>query len=357
MTNEKGREGPLRILIVEDNAGDVRLLREMFKTEPPRSYELMHVARLDLALAQLVEGGVDIVLLDMGLPDGEGIETVRQVRKVAPHVPLIVLTGRDDDQLVAETMREGAQDYLVKGQIETRALPRALRHAAERFALVNEIASANVELERRVKEKDILLAEIHHRVKNNLQVISSLLSMEARRAVDESTVSMLRGTQQRVLTMSAVHQTLYESNDFAQVDFSAFIRSFVPSLIQIYSTRRDQIALVMTIAEGGLPIDLAIPCGLIVNELVSNALKYAFPEGRNGTIRVGFARQQGQDAALSVEDDGIGLPEGFSFKGRRTLGMQLVQMLSRQLGGTIAFDRADPTRFQIQFPLALNALS
>ena len=118
---------PLRILLVEDNPGDVRLLREMFSTERPDSYEITHLPRLGLALNHLAQGGVDIVLLDLGLPDGEGIDTVRRVRKLAPQIPLIVLTGRDDDETVAEAMLEGAQDYLVKGQIETRALPRADR--------------------------------------------------------------------------------------------------------------------------------------------------------------------------------------------------------------------------------------
>jgi DNA-binding NtrC family response regulator len=128
----------LRVLLVEDNAGDARLLREMFTTERPGSIELTHLMRMSEALAHLAKGGVDIVLLDMGLPDGHGLDTVRRARAVAPDVPLIVLTGLDDEALAAEAMKEGAQDYLIKGQIENRALPRALRHAIERHRMQAE---------------------------------------------------------------------------------------------------------------------------------------------------------------------------------------------------------------------------
>ena len=345
---------PLHILLVEDNPGDVRLLREMFATERPDSYEITHMPRLGLALNHLAKGGVDIVLLDLGLPDGEGLDTVRRVRRLAPQVPLIVLTGRDDDASVAEAMLEGAQDYLVKGQIETRALPRALRHAIERFRLLARAALTNVELERRVQEKDLLLSEIHHRVKNSLQVVSSLLSLEAARIHDPSVNEMLQTTQNRIRSMALIHQTLYQSKDFARVDFHAFLQSFVPTLIQSYSIHPEQISLVIRVAEVRLPIDAAIPCGLIVNELISNALKHAFPGARKGTIHIEFAQHADHHATLSVADDGVGLPYGFSFHHAGTLGIQLVYMLAGQLGGTAAVERAPRTRFLVRFPLTCD---
>ena len=345
------RTEPLRILLVEDNPGDVRLLREMFSTERPGSYEITHLPRLGLALNHLAKGGVDIILLDLGLPDGEGMDTVRRVRALAPQVPLIVLTGRDDDAAVAEAMMEGAQDYLVKGQIETRALPRALRHAIERFRLLARAALTNVELQRRVQEKDLMLSEIHHRVKNSLQVVSSLLHLEAARIADPTVAEMLQVTQNRVRSMALIHQTLYQSKDFAHVDFHAFLQSFIPTLIQSYSIHPEEISLAFHVAEVRLPIDAAIPCGLIVNELISNALKHAFPDGRRGTITIEFKQQGGKDAILSVEDDGVGVPESFSFEDSGTLGMQLVYMLAGQLRGEVAVERKPLTRFVVRFPL------
>ena len=343
----------LRILLVEDNPGDVRLLREMFSKERPGSYELMHLPRLGLALNHLAKGEVDIVLLDLGLPDGDGVEIVRRVRTLAPQVPLIVLTGRDDDASVAEAMFEGAQDYLVKGQIEQRALPRALRHAIERFSLLNKAALSNIELERRVKEKDILLGEIHHRVKNSLQVVSSLLSLEAARIQDSTVVEMLQSTQNRIRSMALIHQTLYQSKDFARVDFHAFLRSFVPTLIQSYSMHPERVRHHFHVAEVRLPIDAAIPCGLIVNELTTNALKHAFPEGRCGEIEIDFTHDCDNHATLTISDDGVGMPDCFEFERSETLGIQLVYLLAGQIGGTVAVQLCGPTRFVIRFPLAL----
>ena len=343
----------LRILVVEDNPGDVRLLQEMFSGERPGSYELIHMPRLGMALNRLARGGVDIALLDLGLPDGDGLEIVRKVRAIAPQVPLVVLTGRDDDKVIAEAMLEGAQDYLVKGQVEQRALPRALRHAVERFSLHNKAALTNIELERRVQEKDILLGEIHHRVKNSLQVVSSLLSLEGARIQDATVIEMLQTTQNRIRSMALIHQTLYQSKDFARVDFHAFLMSFVPTLIQSYSIHPEWVALDFQVAEVHLPIEEAIPCGLIVNELVSNALKHGFPDGRKGKIEVDFRHDGKAYATLQVSDDGKGIPEEVDFERTDTLGVQLVYLLAEQLRGTVAVQRRDPTRFVIRFPLAI----
>src|SRR5580700_2123535 len=129
------KEKALNILLVEDNAGDARLVREMFSKEKPDSFRLTHLSRMSDAETHLAKGGVDIVLLDMGLPDAPGIETVRRAHSVAPDVPIIVLTGLEDEALAAEAMKEGAQEYLIKGQIESRALPRTLRYAIERYRM------------------------------------------------------------------------------------------------------------------------------------------------------------------------------------------------------------------------------
>ena len=305
---------PLHILLVEDDPADARLLCEMFSNERPDTYAITHFPRLGQALNYLAKSAVDIVLLDLGLPGEGGVETVRRVRKLAPQMPLIVLTCSDDDEAVAEAMLEGAQDYLVKGQIEQRALPRALRHAIERFSMLTRAAHTNIELERRVHEKDILLSEIHHRVKNSLQVVSSLLSLESARIQDPSINEMLQSTQNRIRSMALIHQTLYQSKDFAHVDFHAFLLSFVPTLIQSYSVQPEQVALAFHVAEVRLPIDAAIPCGLIVNELISNALKHAFPDGRKGTIHISFMQDNDNHATLAVEDDGVGIPDGFNFE-------------------------------------------
>jgi two-component sensor histidine kinase len=344
-------QAPIRILLVEDNAGDARLIQEMFSTERPGSYELTHLSRLSLALEHLTLAETDIVLLDLSLPDGEGLDNVRRVHGCAPHIPLVVITGRDDDNTVAEAMAVGAQDYLVKGQIETRALPRALRHAIERSLMLNRLAQANVELLRRVNEKDLLLSEIHHRVKNSLQIVISLLSLESDRIEDPSVIAMLQSAANRVRSMASIHQTLYQSKDFAHVDFQQFLQSFAPTLVQSYSIFSDQIALDIQVAEVRLPIDAAIPCGLMVNELISNALKHAVPQARKGTISVKFSCDADDYATLSVGDDGVGIPAGLDFDNSGTLGVQLIALLAGQVGGTVRILPPPENRFEIRFPI------
>src|ERR1700733_1112186 len=164
MTNQ----APLQVLLVEDNSGDARLLREMFGKEKAGSFDLTHVLHLSDALSLLAKGGFDIVLLDMGLPDGHGLDTVRRARAAAPGVPVIVLTGLDDEVLAAQAMKEGAQDYLIKGQIESRALPRALRHAIERHRMQTE---ADLIRNHQMQFKDEFLSHVSHELRSPLSAI------------------------------------------------------------------------------------------------------------------------------------------------------------------------------------------
>src|ERR1700731_1566522 len=168
------KEKPLHVLLVEDNAGDARLLREMFSTEKPGSFELTHLLRMSEAMIHLGKGGVDVVLLDMGLPDAHGLDTVRQAHAAAPSVPLIVLTGLDDEALAAAAMAEGAQDYLIKGQIENRALPRALRHAIERFRMQRETELLRTN---QMQFKDEFLSHVSHELRSPLTAIYQFVTI------------------------------------------------------------------------------------------------------------------------------------------------------------------------------------
>jgi signal transduction histidine kinase len=170
------KEKALQVLLVEDNAGDARLLREMFSKERSDSFNLTHLLRMHEAEVHLAKGGVDIVLLDMGLPDAHGLDTVRHARAAAPHVPIIVLTGLDDEELAAEAMKEGAQDYLIKGQIENRALPRALRHAIERYRMQAETELIRTQ---QLQLKDEFLSHVSHELRSPLTSIYSFSTIIA----------------------------------------------------------------------------------------------------------------------------------------------------------------------------------
>jgi PAS domain S-box-containing protein len=205
-------------------------------------------------------------------------------------------------------------------------------------------------LEAALQEKDILLSEIHHRVKNNLQIISSLLDLQAARIDDPGLRNVLRDSQNRIRSMTWIHQLLYQSHDFAQIDIGEVLDSLLPALMASYDTNPGQISLRIDAERLMLPLNQAIPCGLVINELIANALKHAFPDGRAGEIAVALKAVGDDSVALQVEDDGIGLPEGFRLADADSLGLQLVATLSKQLDGELTVARRGPTRFGLRFP-------
>ena len=202
-----------------------------------------------------------------------------------------------------------------------------------------------------LKEKDILLGEIHHRVKNNLQVVYSLLDLQSNSISDPLALSLMRESQNRIRSMALIHQTLYESGDFARVDFGRFLDTLVPTLISSYGLTASRFSLAIEATEVQLPINAAIPCGLVVNELISNALKHAFPDGREGEIRIHLAREAKDRVLLRVSDNGVGIRDDFDIQQTATLGLQLVSQLVDQLAGELDIHRANPTAFSVRFPL------
>ena len=184
-------------------------------------------------------------------------------------------------------------------------------------------------------EKEVLLKEIHHRVRNNLQIVSSLLNLQSEHVRDVSTLAALRESQDRVRAMAQIHEKLYQSEGLSQIDVADYVRSMGASLFASYGVRGDVLALHLEVDEVKLGLDTAIPCGLIINELISNALKHAFPDGRRGEVRVELRAAGEGDLLLRVSDDGVGFPDGFEPRRSKSLGLQLVQALAEQLDGTV----------------------
>jgi PAS domain S-box-containing protein len=204
-------------------------------------------------------------------------------------------------------------------------------------------------IEAALKEKDILLGEIHHRVKNNLHVIHSLLDLQSSKIQDRTALALLKESQNRIKSMSLIHQTLYQSKDFARVDFQSFLDSLISNLLSSYGVDRDRIAVSIGVVDVFVPLNAAIPCGLIVNELVTNALKHGFPDGRRGQIEITLAGQPNKRVRLSVSDDGVGIPKAQDLTNSATLGLQLVTLLSEQIGAEMTVHRANPTSFHLTF--------
>ncbi|PVV85118.1 histidine kinase N-terminal 7TM domain-containing protein [Dehalogenimonas alkenigignens] len=214
---------------------------------------------------------------------------------------------------------------------------------------ITESKKAAARIKRALEEKELLLKEIHHRVKNNMQVISSLLKMQSRFVSDEPTRQMLRESEERIKSMSLVYNKLYESADLAHINIRDYAQELVHNLSHAYAMSPGIVRISTEITEAAFDLDTAVPIGLIINELVTNSLKYAFPDGRRGEIIVSLKLENGR-YSLSVKDNGIGLPEGFDARGGRSLGLRLVTALAEhQLGGKMTVKRDAGTEFSFVF--------
>lgn len=199
-----------------------------------------------------------------------------------------------------------------------------------------------------LKEKDVLLKEVHHRVKNNMQIIASLFNLQQKSIQDPDSLSAFNDTKNRVNTMAMVHESLYHTDDLSNLDIAQYIENLLTSLYRTYVTNRELVNMEMDVERVNMNLNTAIPLGLIINELITNSLKYAFPEGKKGNIALGLYSEDGGHA-LYVVDDGIGLPEEIDIKNTESLGMQLVTTLVEQIEGTIELNRKGGTGFIIKF--------
>jgi signal transduction histidine kinase len=303
----------LQVLLVEDNSGDARLLREMFSKESTDSFELTHVLRLSEALSLLAKGGIDIVLLDMGLPDGHGLDTVRRAHAIAPGVPLIVLTGLDDEALAAEAMKEGAQDYLIKGEIENRALPRALRHSIERQRMQSETDLIRTH---QMQFKDEFLSHVSHELRSPLTAIHQFVTIlldglggaptpEQRQYLDIAlrNVKQLDSMINDLLDVTRVQtgKLTVEPQYASASDAIAYVVSTLSGIAKIKGVSLD------FEIEHALPTVCADPTRIrqILVVLVDNAIKFT-PSG--GVVKV-TARTSDDDpnlVVLEVSDSGCG---------------------------------------------------
>lgn len=217
----------------------------------------------------------------------------------------------------------------------------AIRDITERKLAENALRSS-------LKEKEVLLKEIHHRVKNNLQIVSSMLSLQREQLSDPHAIELFKESQSRVRSIALFHEKLYQSRDLARVEIAEYLKGLAHGLFATYGVSPDDIVLMVHAEDIPLGVDAAISCGLIVNELVSNSLKHAFPAQRKGQVEVSL-RSAGTDVVLEVADNGAGFPVGLDFRSPSTLGLKLVAIFTEQVGGTMDLTREGGTRFSLRF--------
>jgi len=395
----------ITILIVDDSPEDRETIKHFLSKSGGVTYRYLEAETGEKGLELSKSHKPDCILLDFKLPDTDGICFIKDM--VYEHnlgdIPVILLTGQGDETVATESLKSGAQDYLIKGNLNSGSLMRSIRYATEKKqaeitlreseakyrqiygttfdgiitaskeskiietdlkepftefgqiaehynSVIDALQKATAKTDASLKEKEVLLKEIHHRVKNNMQVISSLLSLQSRYSKDERYIEMVKESQIRIKAIALIHEKLYCSKDLASIDFNDYIRSLVNDLFLSYKANTNKIELNVNIENVSLGIEAAIPCGLIVNELVSNSLKYAFPEGRDGEMRISLRLLDEGQYELIVSDNGIGMPKDIDFKNSGSLGLRLVtNFTERTLHGKIELKKLKGTEFQIIF--------
>ena len=369
------------ILIVDDDADLAETLSDVLST---KGYTPLAANGGRKALELFEKQRPAAALIDLKLSDMSGIEVIDKMKKRAPHFECILLTGYASQNSAIEAVNVGAYSYLqkpydidqllvtLKRAIEKseaeealkqkthdlensqRELSRKLQEIGDsRRAILNilaDVEESRNELKASLEEKETLLKEIHHRVKNNLQVISSLLHLQSKKITDEAVLTVFRDSENRVKSMAIIHENLYKSTGLARIDFSNYIKSLTGILYESYGIGTERVSLNIDVENIFFNIDTAVPCGLIINELVSNAMKHAFPDNREGSITISLGKADGDRYTLTVSDDGAGLPKGFDMKKSQSLGMRLVHnLVQNQLRGTIEIVEGTGMTFIITF--------
>ncbi|MGB3787919.1 MAG: histidine kinase dimerization/phosphoacceptor domain -containing protein [Phormidesmis sp.] len=343
----------LSVLVVDDEPTVRLLLRVAMQKEGFRVIEASNGIE---CLAQFKQERPDIVLLDAVMPEMDGFSCCAALQDLSDKLPsdsaekfpapILMITSLDDSQSVEQAFAAGASDYVTKPihWALLRHRVRGLRDSIKR-------RQDEAQIKKSLKEKEALLREVHHRVKNNLQIISSLLNLQSNGIEDENVLGFFRESQSRIRLMAMIHEKLYQSNDFGTIELADYIRDLSHYLLRSYGINQSQVRLDIAIDSIALEIDTAVACGLIVNELITNSLKYAFPPSSQqqpiqGTIEITAELTDSKHFSICYRDSGVGLPEELDIENARTLGLQLITSLTEQMGGLITISTY-PTEFKL----------
>jgi two-component sensor histidine kinase/CheY-like chemotaxis protein len=360
---------PINILIVDDEPKNLTVL-ETVLDDP--SYRLVRANSADQALLALVVDEFALIILDIRMPGMTGLELAQTIkeRKKTAHVPILFLTAYyNEDEHVLAGYGSGAVDYIQKpvnpailrskvavfAELHRKNRENALANRAllsevtERRRAEEKLRELNGALEQRVtdrtealqvllNEKEVLLKEIHHRVKNNLQIVSSLLNLQSRQLIDAAQIQLLSSTIDRVRAMASIHEQLYQSGDFAQIDLAAHLKTLVQMLTRAHLFPKTKVRTVLRCEKAMVDLNIAVPLSLIANELIVNALKYGFVDDRAGELLISLTTAENRHE-LTISDDGPGFAPDIDPTTNRTLGLRLVRDLTQQIRGELHFDR------------------
>lgn len=341
----------ISLLFVEGN----KALRQTFDEQLGEKLLRLFLAKNEREGLQLfLEHKPDMVVTDITIPTR--LEMIRRMKEVDPDVNVIVMSKYSIKQFFLEAINLGVSGYLVK-PVDTRKLYSLIDELSGNIMMGKALEEkelnrrlAEEKLKKSLAEKELLLREVHHRVKNNLQIISSILKMQERQVDDPRLKTILGESQNRIRSMALIHENLYNNETLANIDFGNYVRSLSGNLSRSYSTGLDHIRFEFDLDESiFLPIDIGIPIGLIINELISNSFKHAFAGRHYGTIRISLSVTNGNDYVLRVGDNGVGMANALDLEKSGSLGMRIVSKLLQQIDGSYDLVLDAGTQYVIRF--------
>lgn len=344
----------ISLLFVEDNP----TIRMMYAKILEKRVRQVYVAENGQVGHELyLKHNPDLVLTDISMPVMNGLQMIRLIKEVNPEIKVVVMSAYQNNEYFLEAINLGVNGYLLKpveavklfGVITDLADGIMMKKALEQKELKRREAEEN--LKRSLAEKDILLKEVHHRVKNNMQIISSILRMQERLINEPSLIAILNESQSRIRSMALIHEHLYQSENLANIQFESYVKSLATNLLRTYAGKQGQVSFRFNIADAQFPLDIGIPCGLILNELISNAFKHAFDDVEQGVIAITLERENNDNFTLTVSDNGQGITDTEMLKNSGSLGMKIVHKLVSQIEGEIAYDFSEGTKFIIKFSI------
>ncbi|AFM28124.1 sensor histidine kinase [Desulfomonile tiedjei] len=329
---------PNRILVVDDERQNVELLKSMLEALGLETEEASNGSE---ALRKLDES-IDLVLLDAMMPEMDGFQTAAAIRKHTHFgdVPVIMVTVLDSKQDRLHAVEAGANDFISK--------PLDLLELRVRVNSLLRVKNAQDRLKASLREKEFLLREIHHRVKNNLAIIISLINLQSKYVKDEVHLAMFQEVQNRIRSMALAHEQLHHNQNIEKLKLNEYIKGLLDHLVNTFRMVGRPVTLETDLKEQVFGLEIIIPVGIILTELVSNCFKHAFPDNRKGVVKVSL-QTIGRVAELSVSDNGVGLPDTVDVNNPRSFGLSLVRTFSRQIEASVTATSVNGTEFKLSF--------
>jgi two-component sensor histidine kinase len=337
-----------RVLYIDDDAGLARLVQKALQR---RDYIVEHAQDGETGLAMIAQGGIDVVALDHYLPGGTGLDVLNQLVGMEKPPAVVYVTGTNETAVAVAALKAGAADYVLKTVDEgfIDLLVSAIDAAVELLRLNRARLEAEREMRHARERAEMLLGEVNHRVANSLAMVAALVGLQANALHNEEARSALSETQMRIQAIAGVHRHLYTSDDVRSVHIADYLQSLVSELQTTLHAGGTQARVVVNADNIALPTEKAASIGVIVTELVTNAVKYAYVERDHGEVRILISRDDNQVINLSVEDDGIGW-DGTGKAHGTGLGSRIVKAMAHGLGSQVIYATADGgTRVTLQF--------